>query len=55
MINHHSALIYTMVLASAADREMTDSEMTRIGQIVQRLPAFEDRPDLDMRAAAPLQ
>ncbi len=42
MINHHSALIYTMVLASAADRDMTDSEVRRIGEIVSRLPVFED-------------
>ncbi len=42
MINHHSALIYTMVLASAADREMTDAELLRIGQIVTRLPVFAD-------------
>lgn len=42
MINHHSALIYTMVLASAADREMTDAELLRIGQLVTRLPVFAD-------------
>ncbi len=42
MINHHSALVYTMVLASAADREMTDSELLRIGQIVTHLPVFAD-------------
>ena len=42
MINHHSALIYVMVLASAADREMTDTELLRIGQIVTRLPIFAD-------------
>jgi tellurite resistance protein len=42
MINHHSALIYIMVLASAADREMTDTELRRIGQIVTRLPVFAD-------------
>ncbi len=42
MINHHSALVYTMVLASAADREMTDSELLRIGQIVTGLPVFAD-------------
>ena len=42
MINHHSALVYTMVLASAADREMTDPELLRIGQIVTRLPVFAD-------------
>ncbi len=42
MTDHHSALIYAMVLASAADREMTDSELRRIGQIVDRLPVFDD-------------
>ena len=42
MINHHSALVYTMVLASAADREMSDSELRRIGQIATRLPVFAD-------------
>jgi hypothetical protein len=31
-----------MVLASAADREMTDPELLRIGQIVTRLPVFAD-------------
>ncbi len=42
MTDHHSALIYSMVLASAADREMTDTELRRIGQIVDRLPVFDD-------------
>ncbi len=42
MINHHSALVYTMVLASAADREMTDPELLRMGQLVTRLPVFAD-------------
>jgi tellurite resistance protein len=42
MTDHHNALIYTMVLASAADREMTDTELLRIGQIVTRLPVFTD-------------
>ncbi len=42
MTDHHSALVYAMVLASAADREMTDSELRRIGQIVERLPVFSD-------------
>lgn len=42
MINHHSALIYTMVLASAADSEMTDPELRRIGTIVRNFPVFED-------------
>ena len=42
MIGHHSALIYTMVLVSAADREMTDSEMQTIGESVKTLPVFRD-------------
>lgn len=40
MIDHHAALIYTMVLVSAADRNMTDAEMRTIGEIVQYLPVF---------------
>ena len=41
-MNHHSALIYTMVLASAADSEMTDPEVTRMGIIINNLPVFQD-------------
>ena len=37
----HTALIYTMVLMSAADNDMTDSELFTIGEIVRTLPAFE--------------
>ncbi len=40
MIDHHSALIYTMVLASAADSDMTDAELNVIGDIVGHLPIF---------------
>lgn len=43
-ISHHAALIYTMVLASAADREMTDAELKRIGSIVETVPVFYDYP-----------
>lgn len=48
MIDHHSALIYTMVLVSAADREMTDKELEAIGDIVSHWPVFRDydRDDL---------
>jgi len=42
MPSKHAALIYTMVLVSASDREMTDRELRSIGDIVQRLPVFED-------------
>jgi tellurite resistance protein len=42
MIDHHTALIYTMVLVSAADREMTDLELRTIGEMVNYLPVFRD-------------
>jgi len=52
MIDAHSALIYTMVLVSAADREMTDSELAVIGDIVKHLPVFQDyEPDKLTQAA----
>jgi tellurite resistance protein len=46
MIDHQSALIYTMVLVSAADREMTDAELRTIGDSVKHLPVFQGY-DLD--------
>ena len=42
MLDPQSALIYTMVLVSAADREMTDAEMRTIGESVTHLPVFQD-------------
>jgi tellurite resistance protein len=42
MLSHHAALIYTMVLVSAADQNMTDSELRTIGEIVSFLPVFRD-------------
>ncbi len=42
MVGHHEALIYSMVLAAAADRDMTDSEINRMGEIVKQLPIFGD-------------
>ncbi len=42
MVSHHTALIYTMVLVSAADGEMTDAELATIGKIVRTLPVFAD-------------
>ena len=41
MIGHQTALIYLMVLVSAADREMTDAELQAIGDMVRKLPIFE--------------
>ncbi|MFP6741751.1 MAG: tellurite resistance TerB family protein [Alphaproteobacteria bacterium] len=42
MVTHHTALIYTMVLVSAADGDMTDAELAAIGEIVRTLPVFRD-------------
>ena len=42
MAQHHTALVHTMVLVSAADRDMTDSELKTIGEIVSHLPVFAD-------------
>lgn len=42
MISHHAALIYVMVMVSAADRNMTDAELRMIGEIVNFLPIFRD-------------
>jgi tellurite resistance protein len=42
MISHHEALIYAMVLVSAADRKMPDSELEVMGDMVAHLPVFRD-------------
>ena len=42
MLEPQSALIYTMVLVSAADGNMSDSEIAQIGDIVRMMPAFRD-------------
>ena len=42
MLDPHGALIYTMVIVSAADRDMTDAELDIIGDIVGHLPVFRD-------------
>lgn len=41
-ISPQTALIYTMVITSAADRDMTDQEIFAIGEIVRTLPAFDE-------------
>lgn len=40
MIESQTALLYTMVMMSAADSEMSDPEIARIGEIVRQLPVF---------------
>lgn len=42
MTDHHAALVYTMVIVSAADSNMTDAELDVIGDIVGHLPVFKD-------------
>lgn len=39
-ISHHAALIYVMVVVSAADGNMSERELRTIGDIVRTLPAF---------------
>ena len=38
----HGALIYTMVLASVADTNMTDAELVTLSEMVRFLPVFRD-------------
>ena len=42
MLDPHGALICTMMMVSAADRDMTQSELTIIGDIVGDLPVFRE-------------
>ncbi len=42
MLDHHRALIYTMVIVSASDRDMPDSELHAFVEIVGHLPIFHD-------------
>lgn len=41
-IDHHTALVFTMVLISAAEGVMTDAELESIGRQVRYLPIFRD-------------
>jgi tellurite resistance protein len=42
MINHHAALIYTMVIMAAADRDVSDAELGAMTEMVGHLPVFRD-------------
>lgn len=42
MVDHHDALIYTMVMVSAVDQDMNDEELRAIGDIIKHLPIFND-------------
>jgi tellurite resistance protein len=39
-LNEHSALIYVMVIVSAADGAMSDRELRTIGALTKALPSF---------------
>ncbi|HEX3665416.1 MAG TPA: tellurite resistance TerB family protein [Rhizomicrobium sp.] len=41
-ISHHAALVYVMVVVSASDGNMSESELRTIGDIVRTLPVFRD-------------
>ena len=52
MSKPHEGLIYTMVVVSAADSDMTDSELHVIGDIVRLLPVFRDYDEAGLPATA---
>lgn len=41
-ISHHAALIYVMVVVSAADGAMSATELKTMGELVKTLPVFKD-------------
>jgi hypothetical protein len=41
-ISHYAALIYVMVVVSASDGNMSETELRTIGDIVRTLPVFRD-------------
>ena len=40
-ISHHTALVYVMVVVSAADGAMSDKELKAISDLTRTLPAFK--------------
>jgi tellurite resistance protein len=40
-ISHHAALVYVMVVVSAADGAMNDKELKAIGDLTRTLPVFK--------------
>lgn len=52
MVTHHTALVYTMVLVSAADGSMTDPELQAIGEIARTLPVFKDYDSTNLTTQA---
>jgi uncharacterized membrane protein YebE (DUF533 family) len=52
MISPQEALIYTMVAAAEADREVADAEINLIGDLVNHLPIFKGVDRAAMTAMA---
>jgi tellurite resistance protein len=48
MLDHHRALIYTMVIVSGVARELAETELQAIGDIVGHLPVFRDFDRADL-------
>jgi tellurite resistance protein len=46
------AMIYLMVITSASDRDMTDDELARIGEVVRTWPVFQDFDEEKLIATA---
>ena len=51
-LSPQKALIYIMVVTAAADREMTDRELKRIGDQVRNLPVFAGFAEGELAASA---
>ena len=51
-ISIQEALIYVMVIISASDNSMTDSELAKIGDLAKTLPVFEDFDPANVLPAA---
>lgn len=45
IISPQTGMVYLMVLVSASDRDMTDSELSKIGETARTLPAFKNYND----------
>jgi len=48
----HEAIINLMVITSASDRDMTDVELARIGEVVKTWPVFADFDQNELLKAA---
>jgi len=60
MLSPHSALVHIMVMVAAADGDMPDGELQRMGQICRLWPAFKGfdidaLPDIARECAVMLQ